>query len=109
MVPLPLRRGHGRRLGLDALVVLGDLLRPGVVGAEALPDRRGGQAADGELLRAIQEFAAVDVAVDILVEQVEQLLRVIGRFLSFHRKLRTTVFLIRHLREISGAQDISSL
>ena len=46
--------------------------------------RHGRQAADGELLGAIEEVAAADVAVLVLVKQIQQLLRVIGRFLSFH-------------------------
>ncbi len=84
MVPLPFGDGTVAILGLDALVVFGDLLRPGVVGAQALPNGGGGHAADGELLGAIQEIAPGDIAVDVAVEEVQQFLRVIGCFLAFH-------------------------
>ena len=87
MLLVALGRGDGDVLGLDAAVVFGHLLRPGVIGTEALPDRGSGQAADGEFLRAIQECAAVDIAVHVAVKKVQQLLRKIGRFLSFHVEL----------------------
>ena len=46
--------------------------------------RQRRHAADGELLGAIEEVAAGDVAVLVLVKQIQQFLRVVGRFLSFH-------------------------
>ena len=55
MLPLPSGDWHGLVLGLDPLVVFRHLLRPRVVRPEALEDRGGGQAADRELLGAIQE------------------------------------------------------
>ncbi len=79
-----LRRGNGHVFGLDAVVVFGNLLGPGVVGTQALEDRRGGEAADGEFLRAIQKVAALDVAMDIEIEEVEQLLREVRRFFALH-------------------------
>src|ERR1019366_8494652 len=79
-----IRRRHGDVLGLEPLVVGRDLLRERVVGPEALPKSQGGYAADRELLRAIEECTAVDLAVNVTVEQVQQLLRIIRRFFSFH-------------------------
>src|ERR1700680_326078 len=79
-------RGYRRVLGLDTAVVLGDLLRPRVIRAEALPDGRGSHAAYRELFRAIQEFAAVDIAVNVTVKEVQQLLREIRGFLPVHVK-----------------------
>src|SRR5581483_6981215 len=65
-------------------VVLLDLLGPRVVRAQALPEGDRGQAADRELLRAIEELAPCDVAVLVLVEEVQQLLGIIGRLLPLH-------------------------
>jgi len=59
---------HGLVPGLDTAVVFGDLLRPGVIRAQALPYRRCRHAAGRELFRAIQEFAASDIAVNVTVE-----------------------------------------
>ena len=69
-----------------ALAVLGDLLRPGIIGRQALQDRDGGQPADRELRGAVQKGAAVDLAVLVLVEDVEQLLRVVRRLFALHRR-----------------------
>ena len=69
---------------LMRLSSLGTCCGPGVIGAQALPDGGGGDAADGEFLGAVQEVAAVDVAVDVPVEQVEQFLREVRGFFAFH-------------------------
>ena len=84
MLPLPLRRRHGDVFGLDAAVVFGNLLGPGVIGAQAFPELVAVTPARGEFLRAVEKAAAVDIAVDIEIEEIQQLLRVIGGFLSFH-------------------------
>jgi hypothetical protein len=63
------------------------LHRPGIVRLEHLKERGCGHAADCELLRAIQEAAAVDPAVHVVVEQVDELLREIRRLLSSDRLL----------------------
>src|SRR5262249_37303323 len=86
-----LRRGDRLVIGPDALVVLRHLLSPGVVGLQALPDRRDRQPADGELADPIEKRSAIDLAVLVFVEDVQQLLRVIGRFLSFHRWLLSQI------------------
>src|SRR5437879_6301496 len=79
-----LGRGHGGIFGLDSAVVFGNLLRPSVIRAKALPYCCRGYAADSELLRAIQEFAPFDIAVNVTVKQVQQFLREIGSSFSFH-------------------------
>ncbi len=79
-----LRGRHGDDLGLDALVVLRHLLRPRVVRPQHFKQGRGRHAADGKLLRALQKIAALNLAVDILVEQVEQFLRKVAGFHPFH-------------------------
>src|SRR5438445_7881086 len=66
--PIALWRRYGLVPGLDAAVVFGDLLRPGVTGAQALPYRRCRHAAGRELFRSIQEFTASDIAVNVTVE-----------------------------------------
>jgi hypothetical protein len=35
-------------------------------------------------LGAIQKGSAIDIAMDVLVKEIEQLLRVVGRLFSFH-------------------------
>jgi hypothetical protein len=67
---VPGGRLHGLVAHLEALVVGRHLLRPGVVGPQALEDGRDGQAADRELAGAVEEGAAVDVAVLVLVKEV---------------------------------------
>ena len=78
----------GRRVldhaGLEALVVLRDLLGLGEARAERIEEHRGGHAADGVLGRALEEAAAVDVAVHVLVEEVQEFLVEIGRGLAIH-------------------------
>src|SRR5207237_2720916 len=86
--PVALRRLHGLDRRLDPLVVLRDLLRPRVVRLEALVDRGGGHTADGELLDALHEVAPADLAVLVLMEDVEEFLGVFGRLFSFHAVLR---------------------
>jgi hypothetical protein len=67
---VPGRGWHDLVAHLDALVVGRHLLRPRVVGAQALEDGRDGQAADRESAGAVEESAAVDVAVLVFVEEV---------------------------------------
>ena len=81
---IAIRRLDGYIFGLNAAVVFGNLLGPGVVGTQALKDRGDGEAAGGEFLGAIHEVAASNVAVNVEVEKIEQLLREVGRFLAFH-------------------------
>ena len=82
-----LRRLHRRVLRLQPRIVLRHLLRPGVVGPEAFEDGGDGQPADGELSRPVQKRAAVDVAMLVLVKEIQELLRIVGRLLSFHGTL----------------------
>ena len=79
-----LRRRNRHIFGFDAVVVFGNLLGPRVVRTQALEDRRNGEPARGEFLGAIQKVTAHDVAMDVAIEQVEQLLREVRRFLAFH-------------------------
>jgi len=78
------RRLHGDPLGPDARVVGGDLLRPRVVRPQRLEQHRRRHAADGEGFRAVEERPAVDVAVLVEVEQIEQFLRKLGGLPAFH-------------------------
>src|SRR5205823_4251750 len=73
----------GRRL--DPLVVLRHLLRPRVVGPQRLEQRQRRHAADRELLGAIEKVAPRDVSMLVLMEEVQQFLRVIRRLLALHR------------------------
>src|SRR5262249_35719638 len=75
---------NARGFGFDPLVVLRNLLGPGIVRPQALEDRGDRESANGELPRAIEEFAPADVAVLVFVKQIEEFLRVIRGFLSFH-------------------------
>ncbi len=78
------RRLHDFVAHFNAFVIRRYLLRPGVVGCQALENRRDGQAAGRKLAKTIKESTAVDVAVLVFVKQIQQLLRIIGCFLSFH-------------------------
>ena len=69
---------------LNALVVLGNLLRPGVVRLQAFEEPGDRHSADGELAGAVEERAAIDVAVHVEVEEIEQLLRKVRGLPSFH-------------------------
>ena len=73
--PVSLRRRYSRVFGADALVVFRHLLGPGVIGLQHLEDGGGGQPADGELSRPVQKRATIDAAMDVLVKQIQQLLR----------------------------------
>jgi hypothetical protein len=81
---VPGGRLHCFVANLDAFVIRRDLLRPGIVRRQALKDCHRGQSAGRELAKTIKEGTAVDVAVLVLVKQVQQLLRVIRCLLSFH-------------------------
>jgi len=72
------------------MVVFRNLSCPGVIGAESLENSRYGEAANRELFRAFQEIAAGEVAMDVKVEEVEQLLREIGRFFPLHAAKHNT-------------------
>src|SRR5690242_17603855 len=88
-IPVSLWRVDRDVLRLDSRVGLGDLLGPCVIVPKAFPDRGSGHARRGEFLGAIEEAPAVDIAVDIKVEKVQQLLWVIRCFLSFHTLLHS--------------------
>ena len=65
----------------------GDHLRLGELRVERLEQHHGRHAADGELARAIQEAAAVDVAVHVCVEQDQEFLVEISCRLALHVSL----------------------
>src|SRR6187399_2965235 len=79
-----LRRRCGRDLGLDARIGFGNLLRPRVVGLQHLVERHRRDASDRELLGALEERPSIDVAVYVLVEDVEEFLRKVRSLLSLH-------------------------
>jgi hypothetical protein len=81
-------RAGGRRvahhLGLDALVVFGDLLPQRKIGAQGGQQRRCGHAGRGEFLGAFQKTPPVQGAVHIGIKQNQQfLVKVLGG-LAFH-------------------------
>src|SRR5579862_10032113 len=71
-VPVPVRRGNGLIARPDALVVLAHLLPQGVVGHQRLDERRSGQAAGGETLRALEKGTTIDLAMNKLVVQLDR-------------------------------------
>jgi hypothetical protein len=70
-LPIALRRRNRHHLDFDALVVLRHLLRPGVIGLQALPNRGGSQATHGELLSPFQEGPPVHSTVYIFIEKIQ--------------------------------------
>ena len=88
MLPLPCGDGTVSYFRLDPRVVLRHLLRPRVVRPQAFEDAppRSARRPRTSCARS-RNVAAVDVAVLVLVEEIEQLLRIIGRLLSFHQVL----------------------
>jgi hypothetical protein len=79
-----LRRVDLDRLRRDPLVVLGHDLGLGEPRVEHVEQHRRRDAADGELAGALEEAAAIDVAVNILVEQIQQLLIEVARLHALH-------------------------
>jgi hypothetical protein len=69
---------------LDAFVVRRNLYGPSIIRSGHLEKCCRGHTADGKFLRTIQKLAAVDPAMRVSVEQVQELLREIRCFLSFH-------------------------
>ena len=69
----PRRRGVLDVLGREPRVVLRNLLGLGEPGAQGVEQHGGGDAAHGELGRALEEAATVEGAVDVGVEQDQQL------------------------------------
>ena len=80
----------GRRDGLitgpQPFVVLRDLLSKQVIGAKTFPDGRRGQTAEGKPLCRLQKRSTAYLAVNVTIEDVQQFLWEIGRFLSFHNR-----------------------
>src|SRR5690606_26964099 len=56
-------------------------------GIQHVEQRRGRDAADGELRGAVEKPAAVDIAVDVGIEEHEQIRIEIGRRFPFHVSL----------------------
>jgi hypothetical protein len=79
-----MRRRHRGVLGLEARVGRRDLLPQRVVRHQRLDQDRQRQADGGELVQAVHEFAAADVAVDIQVIKLHRLARDRGRLGLFH-------------------------
>ncbi len=77
-------RGIFEVFGEHAVVLLGHLGGEGVLRAQHLEQGGGGQAADGELGGPVDEAAAVDLAVDVVVVEVEQFLVEILRGAAGH-------------------------
>src|SRR5207248_8020458 len=81
---IALWRRNRRILALNPAVIFGNLFRPRIIGTEAFPYRRRCQAADCIFFRALQEVAAIYIAMHVTVKQVQQFLWEITGVLSFH-------------------------
>ena len=79
---VPGGRGDLDPLGDDARVVGSQDQRVDEVGGELVEQHRGGDAADRELRGPLEELPAIDVAVDVGIEQRQQLLVVVVRGLA---------------------------
>jgi hypothetical protein len=66
-----LRRGHLDVFGANPFVVFCDLLAHCVIRRQCVDDHAGREAADGKLLRAAEEGAAIDLAVDVFVVELD--------------------------------------
>ena len=84
MDPLPCGDGTVAYSVRMRCVVFRDLLRPCVIGPQRFEEAGHGEPADRELRRAVEERAPIDVAVHVQMEEVEKLLRKVGRLLSLH-------------------------
>ena len=82
---VPLWGGVFNGLALDARVVLLDLFRQGVIGREHIQQSGGGESPHGELGRLVEKLPALDDAVHVLIEQIQQFLIEITRFFTLHR------------------------
>ena len=65
--------GRLEQIRLDAPIVFGHLLRPGVLRAERVENGRGGDTTNGALRRPVQELAWSQPAVHISVEEAKQI------------------------------------
>jgi hypothetical protein len=72
-----------RILGLDSAVVFGDLLRPGILGRRLSNIAVAVKPPTANFSRR-PEFAAADIAVNVTVKEVQQVLWKILRFHPFH-------------------------
>jgi hypothetical protein len=77
-----LRRWIGHVLGLDPLVRRLHLLGPREVGLQALEHRERREAADRILRGALEEVPTIQRVVNVAVEQLENLRRVVTRLLA---------------------------
>ena len=68
----------------DAGVVLGDLLRPRVIGTQGFQQGGGSQAAHGEFTGTVEEGAAGDLAMHIFIVEIQKFLVEIGSSLAVH-------------------------
>ena len=82
--PIALGRSDADPRGDETRIVRRDLDGQGVVRPQRLEQRRGGEAAGCECLRAREKAAPADPAMHIGVEQVEQALREVGGLFPFH-------------------------
>jgi hypothetical protein len=62
-----------------------NLYRPRIVRSKHVEECNCRQAADSKLLCTIEKLTAINAAMHVSVKQVQEFLREIGRFLSFHR------------------------
>ena len=79
-----MRRIELEVLGLQALVILGHLLRFGELRTELIEQHGRRDAAHRELLRLVEEAATVDRAVDVGIKKDQEFLVEISGGLAFH-------------------------
>jgi len=80
------RRRIRQVLRVDPRVVLPHLLRPCVVRPQRAEHRGGARAADREFGCAVKKLPAADLAVHVVVEDVEDFLREVARLHSLHQR-----------------------
>src|SRR5207247_1699052 len=85
---------------LDPIVGLGDLLCRHVVGHQRIDDGGNTEACDGESPGAVQEIAAIDLAVNVAVVKLD---RLTGKLGSFWRHVR-----LRFEREDTTAPHVNA-
>src|SRR5215469_493450 len=81
---ITLGRGNTFISGKKPFIILRDLLGKSVIRAQTFPDTQRREPTNRVFLRRIEEGAPGDLTMHVTIKQVEEFLRKISRFLSFH-------------------------